>query len=303
MDFVVVDVETANADLSSICQIGIASFQSDSLADAWVSLVNPGAPFSSTNISIHGIYPRDVESAPTWPEIYPHVADRLQGMVVVSHTPFDRVALERACLRANMQDCDCMWLDSAAVVRRAWPEFSQSGYGLANVARCFGIDYQAHDALEDARCAGLILLRAIEHTGIRAEEWLRYAGHHRSSQSGSLGHSHTGWKSYPGPVKREGNPDGKLAGEVVVFTGELTVSRSEAAKVASMAGCQVDDGVTKRTTLLVVGDQDIERLAGHDKSSKERKAELLINKGHMIQILTESDFQHLLAWAAKADNN
>ncbi len=27
MDFVVVDVETANADLSSICQVGIASFR------------------------------------------------------------------------------------------------------------------------------------------------------------------------------------------------------------------------------------------------------------------------------------
>jgi DNA polymerase-3 subunit epsilon len=302
MDFVVVDVETANADLSSICQIGIASFQNNSLAESWVSLVNPEAHFSSTNISIHGIYPHDVESAPTWSEVYPHVANRLQEMVVVSHTPFDRVALERACLRANVPAYDCMWLDSAAVVRRAWPEFSQSGYGLANVARCFGIEYEAHDALEDARCAGLILLRAIEHTGIRAEEWLGYAGH-ISNQSSSSNQSHSGWKAFPGPVKREGNPSGRLFGEVVVFTGELSVSRSEAAEAAARAGSQVDDGVTKRTTLLVVGDQDIERLAGHDKSSKERKAELLINKGQMIQILTESDFKHLLAWAAKSDIN
>ena len=42
MDFVVIDVETANADLSSICQVGIASFRDGRLADSWVSLVEPG---------------------------------------------------------------------------------------------------------------------------------------------------------------------------------------------------------------------------------------------------------------------
>jgi DNA polymerase-3 subunit epsilon len=41
MDFVVIDVETANADLSSICQVGIASFREGDLADTWESLVNP----------------------------------------------------------------------------------------------------------------------------------------------------------------------------------------------------------------------------------------------------------------------
>ena len=58
------------------------------------------------------------------------------------------------------------------VVRRAWPEFSKSGYGLTNVAAHFGIEYRAHDALEDARCAGELLLRAIDETGLSPEQWL-----------------------------------------------------------------------------------------------------------------------------------
>jgi len=41
MDFVALDVETANADLSSICQIGIATFRDGKLADSYVSLVDP----------------------------------------------------------------------------------------------------------------------------------------------------------------------------------------------------------------------------------------------------------------------
>ena len=51
--------------------------------------------------------------------------------------------------------------------------------------------------------------------------------------------------------------------------------------------------VTRETTLLVVGDQDVRKLAGHDKSSKQRKAEELIKKGASIRILQERDFLEL----------
>jgi DNA polymerase III subunit epsilon len=55
-------------------------------------------------------------------------------------------------------------------------------------------------------------------------------------------------------------------------------------------GAAVEAGVTKHTTLLVVGDQDIDKLNGADKSSKHRKAETLIEKGQPIRILGEADF-------------
>ena len=55
--------------------------------------------------------------------------------------------------------------------------------------------------------------------------------------------------------------------------------------------------MTKRTTLLVVGDQEVQRLVGHDKCSKHRKAEALIADGHAIRILRETDFRQLAQWA------
>ena len=48
--------------------------------------------------------------------------------------------------------------------------------------------------------------------------------------------------------------------------------------------------MTKKTTLLVVGDQDISKLLGKKKSSKHLKAEELKTKGQKIRILKESDF-------------
>ena len=93
---------------------------------------------------------------------------------------------------------------------------------------------------------------------------------------------------------RDGNTDGPLFGEVLVFTGTLSMPRRMAADCAADAGCRVDGGVTKLTTLLVVGDEDVRRLAGHDKSSKHRKAEALIAAGQPIRILGENDFRRIV---------
>lgn len=278
MNFIVIDVETANPSLTSICQIGIAPFLDGILAHAQQWLVNPQDYFDPINVSIHGIDESTVRSAPTWPEVYAEIAPRLVGQIVASHTPFDRGALTQACGRRSLSICDCRWLDTARVVRRAWPQFSKSGYGLANVAATLGIKYQAHDALEDARCAGEILKRAIGQTGISIEQWLV-----RVCQP-----------IHPAEAVPGANSEGPLFGEVVVFTGALSMPRHDAAVIAANAGCQVETGVTKHTTLLVVGDQDIRKLAGHEKSIKHRRALELISTGQRIRIVGESDFQSII---------
>lgn len=283
MEFTVIDVETANADLSSICQVGIASFRLGELADSWVSLVNPNDYFSPINVSIHGIDSDKVKNAPTWKEVFSQIGSRLQNQIVLSHSPFDRLAIARACNTCGLPDLNCTWLDSARVARRAWPAVSKSGYGLSSVAALLGIPYRPHDALEDARCAGLLFLRAIADTGISPEQWLTRV----TQPIDSAGSRH----------ERKGNPDGELFGEVLVFTGSLTIPRSEAADAAAAAGCRVDGGVTRHTTMLVVGDQDMRKLVGHEKSSKHLKVEQLFAKGQPIRIIGESDFMRIVSLA------
>lgn len=57
------------------------------------------------------------------------------------------------------------------------------------------------------------------------------------------------------------------------------------------------NSVRRKTTVLVVGDSDISKLAGHDKSSKHRKAEDLIEKGIPIRIMGETYFTAMVAGA------
>ena len=54
------------------------------------------------------------------------------------------------------------------------------------------------------------------------------------------------------------------------------------------------DSVTKKTTMLVVGIQDEAKFNGYEKSSKQRKAEVLIANGSDIRILSEEDFHELV---------
>jgi DNA polymerase III subunit epsilon len=205
------------------------------------------------------------------------VSSLISGRVVCSHTSFDRTSLKRVCQKYGLAAPDCLWLDTACVTRRAWPQFAIGGYRLKDIAKFIGYSFAHHDALEDAKASGQVLLRAIAETGLDIEGWLK-----RVEQSIDLTISE--------PIRREGNPEGALFGEILVFTGALKLTRREAADLAARAGCTVHDGVTKKTTLLVVGDQDIKRLGGHEKSSKHRKAETLILNGQQLRIIGETDF-------------
>jgi len=288
MRFVAIDFETANPSLSSICQIGIATFENGVHTATWNSLINPEDYFHPANVAVHGIDESQVKNAPTFPGVFAEIRTTLLTQVIVHHSGFDRLAFHRAMEKYGLTRFECSWLDTAKVVRRTWSECSRKGYGLANVAEMLKIDFQHHVAHEDARVAGLILLRALTQSALTLPDWL-------SRVESPIDHGGSGKKWQPRvDVSREGNPEGPLSGETIVFTGALSISRQVAADIAAEAGCDVANGVTKHTTLLVVGDQDIRMLAGQEKSSKQRKAEEMMAKGHKIRILGESDFQRLI---------
>ena len=285
MNFIAIDVETANADMSSICQMGIAEFRDSKLTGEWSTLLDPRTYFDDINIGIHGIGPENVIGAPRFDNIFPELSKLLRENVAVIHTHFDRTAIQQAATLHNLSLPQTTWLDTARVARRTWEEFSHKGYGLASVCNKIGYEFKHHDALEDAKASGEILLAASKETGLDLDGWIK-----RVKQSIDLS---TG---VPSSIKRVGNPEGLLSGEVIVFTGQLQVTKREAADLAAKMGCDVGPGVTKKTTILCVGNQDIEKLAGHTKSSKHRKAEDLIANGQRIRIIREADFMEMVAF-------
>lgn len=283
MDFVAIDVETANECPSSICQIGMAHFSNGEIKETWVQLINPKAEFSPMNISIHGITPRDVKKSPTFLEIADELKQKNQGLLV-SYGAFDRFAMQKAAAKNNLSFA-AEWFDITRAVRRHWLDCAQKGYGLANIAKKLKIEFDHHNALADAIAAGKVLSHILRESGQDMAWWQSRVKRPMAWQEGHRINS----------IATSGDTEGPFYGESIVFTGALAVPRAEAAKIASQAGFDVLDGVNKKTTFLVVGEQDLQRLAGQEKSAKHRKAESLIEKGQPIKIIEEKDFFNMVS--------
>lgn len=278
--FIAIDVETANSDPSSICQVGLAFVDEYNQIEVVCALIDPRQHFDSFNTSIHGISPADVYGKPTFKEAYSHIAPILKGQPVVQHSDFDRRAISAACASWRISSDALNWIDSVIVARNAWPEFrGNGGHGLANLKEALRLDFIHHNAGEDAKAAAQIVLLAEQRTGT---DFLQLAQRSRPK------------RTHAKKTAIEGLPTGKLLGQVAVFTGSLTMSREDAANLAANAGISVRTSVTAKTTLLIVGDQDLSVLAGHEKSAKHRKAEQFIADGRPIRIISESEFIALL---------
>ncbi len=207
---------------------------------------------------------------------------RLEGQITVHHMPFDRTALNRVCEEYQLPLINTKWLDSAKITRRTREQFAYKGYGLKNIADFLHINFEHHDALEDAIAAGVVVVKACQLKEMTIDDWFIGIVKPISPKSSR--------SVYSSSVKLEGNPEGSFYGENLVFTGALSLPRKEAAVIAVKIGCNVTDSVTQKTTILVVGTQDSSKLSGHAKSSKHRKAEAIIEKGNQIKIVSERDF-------------
>lgn len=278
-EFSIVDIETTglSAERDTILEIAAINvgpgFQ---IVAEFSTLVKCGIWIPHHIVELTGLTQTDVNSfgvplSNAMAAFVAHVANR---PVFAHNAPFDFGFLIKAAGKCGIP-FDNAAHDSIHVAREAWPNLQS--YKLSALAEQLGLAHApTHRALDDVK-ATLALLRAAHETFEGSRHPMapihRYKDFVRASS-----------------IARPGNTSGVLYGEFVVFTGELSTSRERAADSAALAGCTVTLSVTKKTTMLVVGTQDLATLAGFEKSSKHRKAEELIGKGQRIRILTETDF-------------
>ena len=276
--FLAIDVETANNSKGSICQIGIAMVPRDGQIRTVGILVDPEQAFDAFNTKLHGIDQRKVRGAYTFEAVLEALRPFLEQHILIQHSNFDKQAFDGACSRYGIPQLSSNWIDSVRIARNAWPELKgNGGHGLASLKEHLGLIFEHHDAEEDARAAAQVTILAEKKTG---KSFTTLAESKRNT--------------YQPSIAIEGNQNGPLFGHVACFTGQLKLSRVEASTFAAGAGITVKLGMSKKITLLIVGDQDMSALAGHEKSSKHRKAEELILKGCKIRIMGETEFMKII---------
>ncbi|MBL1422508.1 MAG: transposase [Alphaproteobacteria bacterium] len=281
MDFVAIDVETANNEIESICQIGITTYSNGKLIHEWSSLINPQSDFGNFNIKIHGIQPHDVKDAPTFAQAYPEFSQLLSNKYIVSHTFFDRTAINNSIQKHGLPPIENNWIDTVKVARKTWGHIPLASYGLANVCQFIGFKFNHHDALEDAKACGAIMSAALLDTDTKPADWYT-----PPTKTKPKPKKKTKKSEFPTP-----NPQGALIGHTIAFTGKLSVTRSKAAQLAADHGCILSKYIQWHTNYLVIGSSTKNAVG---KSSKQIQAEAFNNQGHNIRILTEQDFKTLI---------
>lgn len=289
LDFVTIDFETANFARASACSVGVARVVNGELQDRDEWFIDPPGGAYFTNSFIHGITENDVVGAPSWEDSLDKLSEFSRGLPLVAYSGFDRGVYNAANTATGFSDRGFEWRNALSLTRRrlAPPDHSLSDYKLPTVANYLGVpDFDHHSAAADAEACAAIVLKLAAFDGCTDLNtlWPIPAGEKRTRIYVP--------KSELPKANLEADSNHPLYDQSICFTGKLdSFTQSEAERIAVDFGARVEKNVTKRTTLVVVGQFDPAHLrAGAKLSSKAQKAATLAAEGQPVEIVDEAAF-------------
>lgn len=289
LDFTAIDVATASHELEgSVCGVGL---------------------------EYHGVTAGIAASAPPWPGVAEWIVSYTGTDVLVSHgTDWDIRMMRAACDAEGMQWPRLRFLCTATLARRA---LELPFYRMPFVADACGVTLEGrHRPLINARGAALVAVALARRQGADSLDALadslevrlgslepgRYVRCAKRPAPGTAypkarASGASGRQPLTAPdANPDADPEHPFYGKVVVFTGALqSRGRQQAWNDVSEVGGIPERDVTKRTSILVVGDLDPNRLApGAVLSKRAARGVELRKAGQEIEIMTEDDFlEHL----------
>lgn len=314
MDFVAIDFETANEQRSSACEISLIKVSGGEVVGKFTSLIKPHSSmtFNPFNISIHGIRSADVKNAPEFSEVVHEILDFSSGLPLVAHNAsFDMGVLRKTSLLYGLDLPDIDFYCTRILAKTA-PGLDLPSYSLVNVCDLLGIPFlETHRAEADAEaCAGIAMSLSREHGAAQLSDLAGALGVRPGLVSSA---SYSGSRSpiatrFPSTFTKAGARDylaslsddelmidDDFVGKEVVFTGTLSsMDRKQAQEKVLRAGGSINNGVTKKTSIVVVGQPyDSEMKPGGTLSNKVKKVVDLKNKGVPMEVLNELEFLEL----------
>ena len=295
INFVALDLETANAFRGSICQIGITEVLDGKVQSTRSWLVKPKEDYNLRNIATHGITSEDTKDSPSFPDVWKKVYPFLEGKIVVAHyTPFHMFALKCAFDDYEMEyptfEYFCTFSISRYLIKGLY------SYSLYKVLNYMGIAFEGHHKADnDSKGCAEILLKCLEMESCTLEEMEAKYQFHRGKFAPNTFISQLSTKKdkkiimsdHPELVD-EGN---YFYSKNVCFTGTCIYgTRSHMLQRIKDIGGIPTDSVTRKTEILVVGQQDYRFVGDSGMSSKQKKALMLLDKGQDIEILSEIEF-------------
>lgn len=301
LDFVAIDFETANADLASICQVGVAVVRNGEIHKVEQWEVQPATgyeSFDARNVAIHGVTPDMAKAGLPWNRSLERLHEIVGNSPVVSHNArFDSSAAYWASVASGQNPPEWPWYCTLLHLQDV---ITLPSYKLSDISRHFGIELDHHRAGSDAHACAQGLLAAHRQTEVspwdnRWQATRRARGSSRHEQAAGIPISRYKRVAELPPANPNPPSDSPFAGTHAVVTGNLPeMSRDEAIEVLAAWGSQPQLNVTKKTTVLILGDSEVARVSRSNGSGKERKAAELIESGQTVRLMTGVEFLEIV---------
>lgn len=293
IDFVAIDFETANFSRASACAVGVVRVVGGGVVERSEWFIDPPGGRVFTNTFIHGITEKHVNCAPSWVDTLARLDTFCGDLPLVAYSGFDRGVYNAANRFMGTSDPGFAFLNAHSLARRklSAPDYTLEDYRLPTVVRFLGIgDFEHHRALADAEACAAVVLKVAALDGHQSLDALWPA-------PGTRVRSRVNVPRGPLPKSNvEADPAHPLYGASVCFTGKLdSFTQAGAEQIAADFGATIENNVTKRTTLVVVGQFDPSHLKeGAKISNKAARAQLLATKGQRVEIIAEDGFLDLI---------
>ena len=162
-DFIALDFETANYNLSSVCSIGLVFVTDKQITDTYYELIKP-APnyYNAINTQIHRLTRADTDTARLFPEIWAELLPKIANLPIVAHnSPFDQSCLQAVLAYYGLPPYGQKFLCTCRQARKVFTELPN--HKLGTVAKYIGFDLEHHHhALADAEACAAIALEVFK---------------------------------------------------------------------------------------------------------------------------------------------
>lgn len=294
--YTVIDVELANFQPHSICQIAIQEVLNGQVVFEASSLINPHERFSPVCVGVHGIEYSDVKNAPTFAQYWPTIEKHCLNTVLVAHNAiFDVSALNASLEKYHiLLDDNFTYVCTMLLAKRLLPErvsksrkkvlpgedSTKYGFGLASLCQHYHINMlKHHDAFSDVVACRCLLQKLLEYGELVAADFHEFRRPVSNTLAAALIAS--------GQANTCTLPKIGQNGVRYCLTGKFSCgSRSSVTKMIEETGGIVSSSVQLDTDYLVVGSR---RGLKTGISTKEQKAGQMIKQGYLLAIVGEEE--------------
>ena len=294
--YCVIDVETTgrSPQWDYIIEVAAVKISDGQEVGRFSSLIQPpsmpgGAFVDDFIAALTGITDEMLAGASFAPDVLAEFATFVGDAPVVGHyVSFDINFLYDSFDRYLDRPFSNDYIDTLRIARKLHHEMSH--HRLADLVELFDVTHNdAHRAMGDAEATAECFAR------LKAEALERYGSHEEFQKAFQSGGSHAVKAADIQGDAQIIDEDSPIFGCACVFTGKLEkLTRAEAMQIVADLGGINQDGVTKTTRYLILGNNDYCSTITDGKSNKQKKAEKLALKGTGIEILPETAFYDML---------